>query len=65
MSPGSVVSIVELDGGGGGAGEPLIGMSPAKAETESTQVMAIAAKKRFMLVSFEALTMQEFLHRKE
>jgi hypothetical protein len=66
MSPGAHSSLVWVDAVGPlGAGAPLIGISPAKPDTESTEVMAIAAKKRFMLISFEVLAMQEFLHGKE
>jgi hypothetical protein len=42
---GFIVSIIPL---GGGAGEPLMGISPAKAETERTHAKAIAAKNRFI-----------------
>ena len=41
-----VVSVVFV--GGGGVAKPPEGISPAKAETESTHVKAIAAKNRFM-----------------
>jgi hypothetical protein len=63
MSPGSVVSIVALDGGGG-AGEPTEGMSPAKADDEKTHARANVIRSRF--TSFSPLVgMQDFLHRGE
>jgi hypothetical protein len=42
--------LVGVDPVGAGAGE-VIGMSPAKAETERTHVKAIAIKKRFIGLS--------------
>jgi hypothetical protein len=47
MSPGSVVSVAAL-GGDRGAGEPLVGMSPAKTETESASVRTNVMMNRFI-----------------
>ena len=47
MSPGSVVSIVALDGGGGGAGEPPEGMSPPKADDERATARVSEINNRF------------------
>jgi hypothetical protein len=51
MSPGRVdispVAVCVAPLGGGGAG-PTMGTSPAKAETERTQLRLIAITKRFM-----------------
>lgn len=42
--------MVSVVGGGGGEVSPLVDISPARAETESTHVKAIAARNRFMFV---------------
>lgn len=46
--------LVVLDvvaGGGAGAGAPLVGISPARAVTDTSPVRAIANTKRFMFES--------------
>jgi len=48
MSPGEVEFVVSIVPLGGGAGDPLVGMSPAIAEAESASAKAIAAKNRFI-----------------
>jgi len=47
-SPGEVVL---ADSGGGGCGPGTVGMSPANAEVDTTQVRTIVIKKRLMFVS--------------
>jgi hypothetical protein len=61
MSP--VEGDVWVDALGGGAGDPLVGISPATTETESTHASATVIKNRLMDVSPLNLRMQEFLHR--
>ncbi len=46
-----------------GAGDPLVGISPATPETESKQASTTVTKIRLMDVSPLNLRMQEFLHR--
>ena len=46
MSPGWVVSVGALVGGGG-AGAPTDGMSPAKADDEKTHAKANVIRSRF------------------
>lgn len=46
ISPGGV--FVSPGGGGGGDATPIVGMSPAKAETARTQVRITAIPSRFI-----------------
>ena len=46
----SIVTTIEFEAGGGGAGAPVDGISPAIADAESTQVSTEANRKRFILV---------------
>ena len=44
-----VSNVLDVAGGGGGvAGEPLVGISPARTVTDTSPVSAIAKTKRFM-----------------
>ncbi len=51
VSPGEVVVVVCVVPWGAGEGEPLVGISPAKADVESTHAKTIAINNRFMFVS--------------
>jgi hypothetical protein len=51
-----------MPAGGGGAGAPTVGIKPADTGIESAHVRAIVITNRFMDVSFEVLSMQDFLH---
>jgi hypothetical protein len=64
ISPGAV-KLVGAPLFGDGAGEPLIGMSPAEAFIESVQARATTVRNRFTGYLLQKLTMQDFLHRKE
>ncbi len=61
MSPG-VVLVLCVVPAGAGDGEPLVGISPARTDTESTQLNVIAVKNRFTLSSPSGSRMQGFLH---
>ena len=50
ISPGNVSA--DKFEGGGGAGAPAVGISPAIAVAESTQASAVANMSFFILVSF-------------
>jgi len=62
ISPGDVGLGVCIVSGGGGTGAPH-GISPAKAEHESINVIAVVIRNLFMEVSpVVGFTMQGFLH---
>jgi len=43
-----VLAVLDVVGGGGGAAAPLVGISPARAVTDTSPVRAIAKRKRFI-----------------
>ena len=47
-----VLAVLDVVGGGAGAGAPLIGTSPARTVIDISPVRAKANTKRFMLISF-------------
>jgi len=47
----TIVTAAFVPGGGGGAGESVVGIIPAKAVPERTTARAVAIRKRFMLFS--------------
>jgi hypothetical protein len=57
-----VVCVVPL---GAGVGDPLVGISPAIAETDSAQVKVVTIRNRFTGIRLLLLRMQDFLHRQE
>jgi len=59
-----LVVVLDVVAGGAGAGEPLVGKSPARTVADISPVRAIANTKRFMFeFSFE-LKMQLYLYQK-
>jgi hypothetical protein len=54
MSPGEGLLVFCAVSAGAGEEEPLVGISPAKADIERTQANIVAVKNRFIFVfSFE------------